>query len=428
MKVAGFSLAWPAIDKPLPWLAAFLTLASGGCRQQSAPPPAKPPEVSVAQPIEREEASYLTFTGRTDAIESVDVKARVSGYLNEVAFTDGQLVSAGDLLFQIDPRPYQATLSQAQAAVEEAKAALTKAEADLERARPLLANRAISAQEFDQIVAARAVAAAALQSANAAVEAANLDLEFTEIRASIAGRISNTRVTKGNLISENEGATLTTIAKTDPMYVYFDVDERSLLSVRAERASEGQQIHAGNIADEKIPFEVGLVTDDGFSHKGKIDFVDNRVDPATGTIRIRGVLSDPQNPFIPGLFVRVRVQVGAPRPMMLVAERALGIDQGQRFVYLVDKDDKVQYKAVEAGESRDGLRVITSELSPDSRIVVEGLHRVRPGAQVTPIEVKMTDFTVERASAAPPVTGSSEGHSERSEESSGGSDSSLRSE
>jgi RND family efflux transporter MFP subunit len=185
--------------------------------------------------------------------------------------------------------------------------------------------------------------------------------------------------------------------------VYFDVDERSLLSVRAERSREGQQIQAGNIADEKIPIEVGLVTDDGFSHKGIIDFVDNRVDPATGTIRVRGVLSDPENPFIPGLFVRVRVQVGEPRPVMLVAERTLGIDQGQRFVYLVDKDDKVQYKAVEAGESRDGLRVITSELPPDSRIVVEGLHRVRPGAQVTPIEVKMTDFTVERASAAPPV-------------------------
>jgi membrane fusion protein, multidrug efflux system len=403
MNSAVINRARPVAAKSPRWLTALLAFTLAGCREPSTPPAAKPPDVAVGSPVVRDEAEYLVFTGRTDAIESVDVKARVSGYLNEVAFTDGQLVNTGDLLFQIDPRPYQATLGQAEASVEEAKAALTKAEADLERARPLLATRAISAQEFDQIVAARAVSAAALESANAAVAAAKLDLEFTEIRASIAGRISNTRVTKGNLISENEGATLTTIAKTDPMYVYFDVDERSLLDVRAERTREGQQIQAGDIADEKIPIEVGLVTDNGFSHKGIIDFVDNRVDPATGTIRVRGVLSDPENPFLPGLFVRVRVQVGAERPRLLVAERALGIDQGQRFVYLVDEDDKVQHKAVDAGESRDGLRVITSDLPSNARIVVEGLHRVRPGARVTPVEVKMTDFLVDRASAAPPV-------------------------
>jgi RND family efflux transporter MFP subunit len=384
--------------------AAPLAICSGCSEPVAEAPAPKPPEVVIAQPVVREEAPALQFTGRTDAVNRVDVKARVSGYLEKISFSDGSLVKAGDELFQIDPRPYQATLAQAEAAVAQGKTALAKAEADLARAKPLLPSGAITAQEFDLRVAIRDSAVAELEAADAKVEAAKLDLEFTKITAPIDGRIGRANVDKGNLISANEGAVLTTIVQPDPVFVYFDVDERALLAVKAARAAEGKELGTGDVSAEKVPIEVGLVTEQGYPHKGMLDFVDNRLDPATATLKVRGVISNPENPLIPGLFVRVRVTVGAPRPLTYVAERALGIDQGQRFVYVVDKDNKVQYKAVSAGASEGGLRPIQSELPADSWVVVNGVQRVRPGIEVAPQRAAMTDFVTGGATATPPVS------------------------
>jgi RND family efflux transporter MFP subunit len=248
--------------------AAALALALvAGCTEPTAEAPAaKPPEVVIAQPVVQEEAPALRFTGRTEAINRVDIKARVSGYLEQVAFSDGALVEAGTVLFQIDKRPYEATLAQAEASVAKAKAALAKAEADMSRARELLPSGAITPQEYDLRVAVRDSAAAELEAADAAVEAAQLDLDFTTISAPIKGRISQANVTKGNLISAAEGATLTTIVQGNPVYVNFDVDERAMLEVKAARAAEGKQFHSGDVSAEKIPFEVGLVTEEGYEH------------------------------------------------------------------------------------------------------------------------------------------------------------------
>lgn len=385
-------------------LLAPLAVLSGCKKEAVAASQAKPPEVTVSQPIVREAAQFLSFTGRTKAVESVEVKARVSGYLDSIEFVDGAKVNAGDVLFRIDPRPYQTSLDQAKGSEQEAKAALVKAEADLGRAQQLLPTRAISREEYDQKVAAQGVAAASLQSAAAAIERAQLDLDFTEIRSPIAGRISKTNVTKGNLISALDGATLTTIVSIDPVYVEFDADERSILTVKTARAKEGLHLGSGNVIDEKIPIEVGLVTDEGYPHPGILEFVDNQVDPSTGTMHLRGKVSNPENPLLPGLFVRVRVQIGAPRPMTFVAERALGIDQGQRFVYVVNQENKAQYRAVEAGEASGGLRQITSSLPADAWVIVNGVQRVRPGIEVTPIKAEMADFATGSAAAQPPAT------------------------
>lgn len=390
-----------AVMLPMAWAAIVLT----GCSPTTQEAPtAKPPEVVVAQPIVKEDAPSLQFTGRTEAINRVDVKARVSGYLEKVAFADGASVKQGDLLFQIDPRPYQATLAQTEAAVAEAKAALEKADADMRRAEPLVASRAISREEYDLRVAQRSASLAAVQSAEAQVDAAKLDLEFTSITAPISGRIGKANVTVGNLVSETEGVVLTTIVQIDPVYVYFDVDERSLLEVKATRAAEGKELQAGDVSAVKMPIEVGLVSDAGFPHHGFLDFVDNSVNPATGTLQIRGIISNPTNPLPPGLFVRVRAKTGNASPTTFVAERALGIDQGQRFLYVVDGDDKVQYKAVVAGASDGGLRRIESGLTPDAWVVVNGVQRVRPGIVVTAERAKMTDFAPGQATASPPTS------------------------
>ncbi len=313
---------WHAFHSRLSLSAAVaLTIAAGCSPPASETLAPKSPEVIVAQPLVKEVAPALQFTGRTEAVNRVDVKARVSGYLEKVGFTDGAVVKSGDLLFQIDPRPYQATLAQAQASVAEAHAALEKTEADVRRAEPLVASRAISREEYDLRVAQRDSALAAVDAANARVNAAQLDLEFTAITAPIDGRISRSNVTKGNLITQAEGAVLTTIVQIDPVYVYFDVDERAMLTVKGARAAEGKLIQTGDVSAEKIPMEVGLVTEDGYPHKGILDFFDNRVDPTTGTLKVRGRISQPENPLVGGLFVRVRVTTGAPRSTMFVAER-----------------------------------------------------------------------------------------------------------
>jgi RND family efflux transporter MFP subunit len=384
-------------------LAAASTLLFGCSEPKSEAPPPKPPEVTVAQPVVQDDAPALQFTGRTEAINRVDVKARVSGYLEKIAFADGAVVKTGDLLYQIDPRPYQATLAQAEAAVAKAKAALLKAKSDVARAQPLLASGAVTAQEFDLRVAVRDAAAADLEAGSAQVQAAKLDLDFTTITAPIEGRISKSNVTNGNLINAGEGVVLTTIVQPNPIYVSFDVDERALLTVKAAREAEGKKLGAGDVTAEKVPFECGLVTEEGYPHKGILSFVDNRIDPGTGTIKVRGLIDQPDHPLVPGLFVRVRVITGQPRPTTYIAERALGIDQGQRYVYTVDSENKVQYKAVTAGAGRGGLRRIESDLPTDSGIVVNGLQRVRPGISVAPQKATMTDFAAPAGTAPPPV-------------------------
>jgi len=362
--------------------------ASIGCKTK---PPViaelPPPEVTVSKPIVQEVTDYFdTFSGRTEAKEEVEVRAQVSGYIVKINFVDGQEVKNGDLLVEIDPRPYQAALDKARAEVARCQAQLIKAKADLSRAERLLPKQAISQEDYDQQVAQKAITEAQLQAAEAAVRDAQLNLEFTQITAPIPGRISRAKITAGNLVQAHMGGSsvLTTIVSTDPMYVYFDVDERSMLLSQQMAREEGKNPSADHIKDRKIPVEIGLANEEGFPHQGFMDFVENKVDSSTGTIRVRGVFDNRSRYLTPGLFVRVRVPASDPHQALLVAESALGSDRDQKFLLVADKDNVAQYHMVRLGTTLGDLRVIEAGIKADDWIIVNGIQRVRPGMKVTP--------------------------------------------
>jgi RND family efflux transporter MFP subunit len=346
-----------------------------------------PPEVTVCKPIAQKVIDYFaTFSGRTKATEEVDVRAQVSGYIVKINFVDGQEVKKGDLLVEIDPRPYQAALDKALADVARNQAQVVKTKADLARSEKLLPSGAISREDYDQQIAARDMASAQLQSAEAAVRDAQLNLEFTKITAPIQGRISRANITAGNLIQAGMGGSsvLTTIVSINPMYVYFDIDERTMLLAQHMAGEEGDKLNAAHIKDRKIPVEINLANEEGFPHIGLIDFVDNKVDTSTGTISARGVFDNSTRYLTPGLFVRVRVPSSDPHQALLVAESALGTDRDKKFLLVVDKDDVAQYHQVRLGSPQGDLRVIEAGIKPDDLIIVNGIQRVRPGMKVTP--------------------------------------------
>jgi RND family efflux transporter MFP subunit len=363
-------------------LAALLTAGCGGNQPQVAPP--KPPEVLVSYPITRVVTSTEEFTGRTEAVNSVEVRARVTGYLDKAHFTEGVRVEVkqGQLLFQIDPRPYQAELARAEASVIQSTAHLTRLEDDLTRARDLLPRKAISREEFDKISGDRAEAAAAVKVSEAARDFAKLNLDFTQVKAPISGRISRQFIDPGNLVKADE-TILTSIVQDNPMYVYFDIDERTVMRAMIR---EGRIKSA---AEVKTTVGIGFTDEQGFPDQGVIDFVENRVDSGSGTLRVRVVFDNPKRLVSPGQFSRIRLPVGSPKESLLVAEQALGIDQGQRFVYVVGPDAVAKYRRVRIGSLHDGQRVIEDGLRPDERIIVSGLQRVRAGvkveARVTPM-------------------------------------------
>src|SRR5215472_17027025 len=380
-------------------LAAFVVVVSAigsglsGCGG-GEPPVATlpPPEVSVSQPIERAVSDSLEFTGRIVAVESVEVRARVSGYITKVAFDAGALVKEGDLLFEIDPREYEAAVDKAQGDIARLRANLTRASAEVVRTQRLQPSGAVSQREVDVATASKGGTEGELVAAQAQLAKARLDLGFTRVTAPITGRASRAGITAGNLVvvGASGGPVLTTIVSLDPIWVYFDIDEPSLLRLReAEQQRTGRPVTPENIASLQIPVGIGLANEAGFPHRALIDFVDNQVDPGTGTIRVRAVLQNQERVFAPGFFVRVKLATGEPKPTVLVTERAIGTDQGRKYVLVVNDKNIVEYREVKLGALADGLRAITSGVAPGEWVIVNGIQRARPGITVTPQRVAM---------------------------------------
>jgi RND family efflux transporter MFP subunit len=372
-------------------------LGLAGCaKTPSEAPAAAPPAITVSYPVEREVTDHADFTARTAAVDPVELRARVSGYLDRVNFKEGALVKKGDLLFEIDPRTYEAALRNAEANLAAAEAKSQRLDADLARARQMIRGRAISQEEYDKIGGDRSEASASRAALKAAVERARLDLGFTKVIAPVSGRVSRYHVTVGNLVQAGDltgGTLLTTIVSVDPMYAYFDVDERTVLRVK-QLIREGKAQHAEAV---EIPVWLGLANEEGHPHRGTINFIDNQVNAKTGTLKVRGVFPNKDEALSPGYFARVRVPIGAPHKALLITERALDTDQGQKIVYLVDSDNKVASRPVRLGALHDGLREITDGLKPGERVVVNGLQQVRPGLTVEPNLVEMPTSKVGKA-------------------------------
>jgi RND family efflux transporter MFP subunit len=373
----------------MPFLGLCLSLGLAGCvRAPSAAPEAAPTAVTISRPVERDVTDYADFTGRTDAVDSVEVRARVLGYLDKVHFKEGALVKQGDLLFEIDPRPYRADLERAVGTVAQYDARVHRTEHDYRRVKSLLARGAVGKEEFDRYEADYREAAANLDVARANRDLAALNLEYARITAPVSGRVSRYAVTVGNLIQsgdQNGGTLLTTIVSVDPMYAYFDMDERTVLRVR-QLIREGK---ASSSSETEWPVALGLAIEEGFPHQGTIDFEDNQVNPKTGTLRVRGVFPNRNEALSPGLFARVRVPIGRAHRALLVTDRAIDTDQGQKVVYVVNEKNAVVSRAVRLGALHHGLREITEGLEGGERVIVGGLQQVRPGVTVEPKIVDM---------------------------------------
>lgn len=367
----------------------LICIGLAGCaRAPSMAAQVAPVTVSVSCPVEQYVTDYADFTGRTAAVDSVELRARVWGYLDKVNFQEGALVNKGDVLFEIEPRFYQAAIDQAEGNVSQWEARLARLDADRLRAETLLKKAVTSREEYDRVVGDRGEAAGSLAAGRAAVERARLDLEYTKVVAPIAGRISRYVVTVGNLVQAGDqggGTLLTTIVSVDPIYVYFDVDERTALKVR-QLVREGK---SDSPRDGGYPVFLGLANEKGYQHQGTVNFVDNQVNPRTGTIRLRGVFANMEQVLLPGLFARIRCPVGRSHKALLVNDRALDTDQEQKVVYVVNEKNEVVSRPVRLGSLHDGLREITEGLAPGERVIVNGLQQVRPGATVEPKLVDM---------------------------------------
>jgi multidrug efflux system membrane fusion protein len=374
---------WAGLSGAMVLLVMLTACQQGNAPEQAgaAPPP---PAVSVAAAVEREVAEWDEFTGRLEAVESVEVRPRVAGQIERVAFRHGAEVKKGDLLFVIDPRPFRAEHDRAQAEATRAHTQLDLARVQIARIQKLVGEGGVSKQEFDERASAVKQGEAALGLAQAALESARLNVEFTEVRAPISGRAGRAEVTAGNLVAA--GTTmLTTIVSLDPVHLYFEGDEQVYLKFQA-LARSGERPSS---RETRSTVFVGLANEEGHPHKGYVDFVDNRLDVRTGTIRVRAVLSNKDRVFTPGLFARVKLIGSGTYRAVLISDRAVGTDQSQKFVLALGPDNKVQYRPVRLGPLVDGLRVVKEGLKADEVIVVNGLQRVRPGMPVTPTTVPM---------------------------------------
>ena len=364
-----------------------------GCGGPPAVAPPVPPKVTVSVPLVREVTNYEEFTGYTDAASTVDIRARVSGYLVKVNFRDGDVVKQGDLLYQIDPRPFQFALDQAKGQVESLEAKKKLLAIEVDRYSKLLLNAATSQQDVDQYLAQQAENVGDLKAAQAKVESAALNLEFTRVTAPIGGRISRTFVTEGNLVGA-DNTLLTTIRSIDPMRAFFNVEEPAVLRIQ-KLIREGV---IKTVKNREIQIEMGLADDTArkFPLHGVLDFANNTVDPQTGTLQLRGTFANPYAfpgppPMLtPGLFVRVRLSMSPPHRALLLTEQAIGTDQGQKFVFVVDRENKVGYRRVTLGQTFDGLQAIEDGLEANERVVVNGLQRIRPDLKVEVTQVEMT--------------------------------------
>jgi RND family efflux transporter MFP subunit len=376
-------------------LVEVLILLAGCTRPPAAPAAAATvPKVTVSQPVKRDVLEWDDYTGRLAAMESVEVRPRVTGYLQSIHFDDGQIVKKGALLFVIDPRPYQAELSRAEAELALAKARQELAQSDVVRAKRLLQFRAVSEEEADTRVATERQAQEQVQAARATVEAMKLNVEFTRVTAPISGRISRKLVTEGNLINGGtaQSTLLTTILSLDPIHCYFEADERSYLKyVRLARSGKRPSSR-----DVRNPVYLALADEKGFPHKGYVDFVDNRLDPSTGTMTGRAVIPNPDLTLAPGLFARVRLPGGVKYTALMLPDEAIGTDQSQKFVFVIDDKNLVEYRAVQVGPIINGLRVVREGLKAEDWVIVNGVQRATSGAQVEPqrqeIAVPQQDF------------------------------------
>lgn len=374
---------------PISALVAMLLSPLAGCGENksanSAPPAPPPPAVTVAKPVQRDVTDYDEYVGRFSAVDYIEVRAQVSGYLQSIAFTDGQLVKKGDPLFIIDPRPFQAALDQANGALGQARANLAFADADLKRGESLPRGTVITQQTYDQRVQAKSVAMANVAAQEAAIRQAELNLQFTNLTAPVSGRIGDRRVAAGNLVIGGSSASTTllaTITTVDPIRFDFTMDEASYLRYLHVAGGNG----AASAANRglKLPVQMKLIDEDKFSREGHVDFVDNALDISSGTIRARAVFANPDARLTPGMFGRIRVAGAPPASALLVPDAAIGTEQVRKFVYVLGPDNVVTPKYVTIGAVADGLRVVASGLSPDDLVVTEGLMRIRPGAKVTP--------------------------------------------
>lgn len=355
----------------------FWLAATGLAFAQGAPPP--PPSVTVAKPVVKDIIERTDFIGRFDAVDQVDIRARVSGYIDKIHFEDGTLVKAGDLLFTIDPRPYRNALEQAQATVTSSQVRLDFAQSDLDRAEQLRRTGNVSDQVFDQRRQAFLTAKAELDRAQAALRQAQLDVDFTEVRSPLTGRLSRRLVSEGNLVNANQ-TILTNVLTLDPIQFYFDVDERSYLAY-SRQTQGGTRTSSNGSANEVLL----TLTDERLGQrKGQLDFVDNRLDAASGTIRARAVFANKDLFLTPGLFGRVTIGASDPYSAVLLPDEAIGSDQDRRVAYVLGENNVVSLKPIRVGPRIDGYRVIREGLKGDETVVVNGLVRVRPGSPITP--------------------------------------------
>jgi multidrug efflux system membrane fusion protein len=360
------------------WLALAVCTFSTGCKQSTQAPVLPPPPVTVATPIHKEVVEWDEYTGRTKAVESVDVRPRVSGYIDQISFQDGQLVKPGEVLFVIDQRPYQDVLDEANANLQKADAQRQLKEANFARAQRLFQTNVTAKEEYDTSVAERNQAVAEFAQARASVNSARLNMDFTQVKSPIEGRISRQLVTRGNLV-QADSTVLTKVVSVDPIYAYFNVDERTAQKYY-------NQIQGGQLQDPRasfMPVYLQLEGETGFPHEGVIDFVDNTYNASTGTLLIRGRFQNNDASLYPDAFVRIRIAGTPKHEAILITDRALGTDQGQKFVLLVDDNSVVQVRPVELGPVVDGLRVVRKGLELGDRVIIDGLVNARPGSKVT---------------------------------------------
>jgi multidrug efflux system membrane fusion protein len=369
---------------------AALAALNAGCSSSAQPKAPAPVEVGVAEVICKQIGDSDEFTGRLEAVHAVDVRPRVSGYLQSVNFKEGEIVREGDLLFQIDPRPFQAEVDRLKGELSQAKAQRSRAESDFERAERLHHNDGMSAEEYDRRAAVRNEAEARIASTEAALRGAELNLEFTRVTAPITGRVGRAEITEGNLVEGGAGQIrpLTTLVSLDPIYVYFDVDEQTYL--KYARVTQVRSTGSHELPSAAL---LGLADEDGFPHVGRLSFVDNQVSPSTGTIRLRATFVNKNLALTPGLFARIRLQGSGAHSGCLARDEAVVTDLNQKYVFVLGKNNTLVYRPVKLGPMTEGLRVVRDGLHEGDIIVVSGLQRVRPGAMVTPKMVSMARQT-----------------------------------
>jgi multidrug efflux system membrane fusion protein len=360
-----------------------ILVTAAGCKKKSAPEQAPLP-VNVITVIEKEVNEWDEFTGRLEAVESVEIRPRVSGYITEIHFEAGAIIKKGDLLYVIDPRPYQADFDRASAEFERTQAELKLSQIELDRAKELRAKNTISASEFDQKAATYQSSSAATRSAEAAKNSAALNLEFTQIKSPIDGRVSDARITLGNLVQPGAGpeSVLTTVVSVDPIYAKVDADENAVLKY-VKLSEQGKRVSARTA---KIPAYVELGNETDFPHEGYVDFVDNRLDPSTGTVRARVVLKNwNPNLITPGFFVRTRVAGATPYRAALIADKVISSQQGLKYAFVVKPDNTVERRTLETGTMFEGKRIVKSGLKDGEKVVSTRLQLIQPGMKVTPI-------------------------------------------